>query len=602
MFYSHQLLSRKAPLGQIWMAATMQAKLNRRILSKINIVDICEQILNPAIPLALRLSGILMGGVVIVYNRKVKLLYEDVNRFMVEINAAWRIATENIDPTLLPKGKSQAKYEAVTMKNDGKELEENFRFSMRLDDLELPETGGWDGTQPYQADPTNITLPDDFPSYIEDDEQCHTFDRIDVFGEGSFPIFNSVDQDFTPPDLPTTLRPTPEEPKVGSSQRLREEEAPRNQEQEYQEKNEERREKENQNVHMNNTEIPRRPKKRARGAATIFDYDITIIPGQQFQSWLQDASDILCTRRSDNSKKKRKTSSIYRPFIKISKLMELPMTGVVYKPDCASSEIWYPPPLLALWRKCLQLPTREVSEKSSLPPQPSSPPPRRGPLSSSQSLHRRISQQEPGSDVSERERLRAEAPLPFDGMSLWDSGTMDNGSDKHSISGSRQTEKETRSWGSNSSSIGKDTMKRKAQSSASGHMNSLEKVMEDYDEEARFQTDYRLKRVSEHGTMDLDVDHLLEETAPTQTPKKAPGMPALSVSRVTHTIVSRLKEHFDTPGANPIESLNNLTYGMDRKNAAKLFYQTCVMASNGFIVADQGQPYGDILISRGPNM
>jgi hypothetical protein len=149
MFYSHQLLARKAPLGQIWysishlhlnfltcifmlflqiwtnyafefrhiscflllllkwetiiafvwwrMAATMHAKINRRKLNKLNIIKIwyrkfvitfflsnrclliidyfylflhgvvffllvySEEILNPAIPMALRLSGILMG-------------------------------------------------------------------------------------------------------------------------------------------------------------------------------------------------------------------------------------------------------------------------------------------------------------------------------------------------------------------------------------------------------------------------------------------------------------------------------------------------------------------------------------------------------------
>ncbi|KAJ0718875.1 putative rad21/Rec8-like protein [Helianthus annuus] len=199
MFYSHQLLARKAPLGQIWYvtlqstcysiqfkhnlqlmyvdihstireimsvllcihafihncfeyvwndfhfviivsnmcgmilvllcthlirrAATLHAKINRRNLNKLNIINICEEILNPSVPMALRLSGILMGGVVIVYERKVKLLYEDVTRllvrsqipyFMVEINEAWRVKAKR-DPTVLPKGKSQAKYEDVTL-------------------------------------------------------------------------------------------------------------------------------------------------------------------------------------------------------------------------------------------------------------------------------------------------------------------------------------------------------------------------------------------------------------------------------------------------------------------------------------------------------
>ncbi|XP_031274096.1 sister chromatid cohesion 1 protein 1-like [Pistacia vera] len=82
MFFSQQLLARKASMGQIWMAATMRAKMNRKKLEKLNIIQICEEILNPPVPLALRLSGILMGGVVIVYERKVKLLYDDVNRLL----------------------------------------------------------------------------------------------------------------------------------------------------------------------------------------------------------------------------------------------------------------------------------------------------------------------------------------------------------------------------------------------------------------------------------------------------------------------------------------------------------------------------------------
>ncbi|XP_047258272.1 sister chromatid cohesion 1 protein 1-like, partial [Capsicum annuum] len=124
MFYSHQLLARKAPLGQIWMAATLHSKLNRKKLSKLNIINICEQILNPSVPMALRLSGILMGGVVIVYERKVKLLYEDVTRLMVQINEAWKVKA-TVDPTLLPKGKSQAKHASVTLpENQEEELPE----------------------------------------------------------------------------------------------------------------------------------------------------------------------------------------------------------------------------------------------------------------------------------------------------------------------------------------------------------------------------------------------------------------------------------------------------------------------------------------------
>ncbi|KAL8137383.1 hypothetical protein V2J09_003384 [Rumex salicifolius] len=104
MFYSHQLLARKAPMGQIWMAATMHAKMSKKKLSKIDIIQICDEILNPKVPMALRLSSILMGGVVIVYERKIKL------------NEAWKVKLVD-DPNILPLGKRQAKPEAVTLSN-----------------------------------------------------------------------------------------------------------------------------------------------------------------------------------------------------------------------------------------------------------------------------------------------------------------------------------------------------------------------------------------------------------------------------------------------------------------------------------------------------
>ncbi|KAI4996145.1 hypothetical protein ZWY2020_041286 [Hordeum vulgare] len=62
MFYSHQLLARKAPLGQIWIAATFKAKISRRRLDKLDIIKICEETLNPPVPTALRPSRILMGS------------------------------------------------------------------------------------------------------------------------------------------------------------------------------------------------------------------------------------------------------------------------------------------------------------------------------------------------------------------------------------------------------------------------------------------------------------------------------------------------------------------------------------------------------------
>ncbi|KAK2372581.1 ferrochelatase-2, chloroplastic [Trifolium repens] len=132
------------------MAATMHSKINRKKQSKLNIIKICEEILNPAIPMALRLSGVLMGGVVIVYERKVKMLYDDVSRLLVEINEAWKVKS-GPDPTMLPKGKSQAN---TTLIGDDK-------IGVLLLNLGGPET--LEDVQPFLfnlfADPDIIRLP-----------------------------------------------------------------------------------------------------------------------------------------------------------------------------------------------------------------------------------------------------------------------------------------------------------------------------------------------------------------------------------------------------------------------------------------------------------
>ncbi|KAL3688796.1 hypothetical protein R1sor_015105 [Riccia sorocarpa] len=117
MFFSNQLLCRKGPLGQIWVVATMHAKLNRKKAEQINIEEICLQVLQPQVPLALRLSGILMGGIVLIYDRKVKLLYDDVNEFLVKLKSA--VDHKDHDKRIsLPKGRLQARFESVTIDYD----------------------------------------------------------------------------------------------------------------------------------------------------------------------------------------------------------------------------------------------------------------------------------------------------------------------------------------------------------------------------------------------------------------------------------------------------------------------------------------------------
>ncbi|KAE9606185.1 putative rad21/Rec8-like protein [Lupinus albus] len=213
------------------MAATMHAKINRKKLNKLNIIKICEEILNPSVPMALRLSGILMGGVAIVYERKVKLLYDDVTRLMVEINEAWKVKSVP-DPNVLPKGKSKAKKESITLPENQEinmgDIEESLQFSntaptmgfqhgayftMRLDNVNDDpyfNNGAREEEDPserlHQADVENITLFERFESFQANVNLYNRFERFDIEGDDET-LVNVTSTTFS--QIPTTLVPSP---------------------------------------------------------------------------------------------------------------------------------------------------------------------------------------------------------------------------------------------------------------------------------------------------------------------------------------------------------------------------------------------------------
>ena len=111
MFYSVQLLAKKGPLGTVWIAGHLDKRLKRNQIYETNIASsvgkfeptqseacavtaltichnvlcITDSIINPEAPLALRLSGQLLLGVVRIYSRKITYLYSDCNEALVKI-------------------------------------------------------------------------------------------------------------------------------------------------------------------------------------------------------------------------------------------------------------------------------------------------------------------------------------------------------------------------------------------------------------------------------------------------------------------------------------------------------------------------------------
>jgi len=76
MFFSTQILARKGPLGLVWIAAHLERQLKRQQICQTSIPSSVDYIIHPEAPLALRLSGQLLLGVVRIYARKVAYLYQ----------------------------------------------------------------------------------------------------------------------------------------------------------------------------------------------------------------------------------------------------------------------------------------------------------------------------------------------------------------------------------------------------------------------------------------------------------------------------------------------------------------------------------------------
>eukprot|EP00697_Spironema_sp_BW2_P006042 gnl/Spiro4/18414_TR9857_c0_g1_i1.p1 gnl/Spiro4/18414_TR9857_c0_g1~~gnl/Spiro4/18414_TR9857_c0_g1_i1.p1 ORF type:complete len:563 (+),score=114.02 gnl/Spiro4/18414_TR9857_c0_g1_i1:96-1691(+) len=109
MFYSNIILTKKGPLGIVWLAAHLN-KLTKKQIVQANIEESVESIAAPPVPLALRVSGHLLLGVVRIYQRKVRYLLNDCNESMAKIKMAFRLGAVD-----LPADQSVAAFHAITL-------------------------------------------------------------------------------------------------------------------------------------------------------------------------------------------------------------------------------------------------------------------------------------------------------------------------------------------------------------------------------------------------------------------------------------------------------------------------------------------------------
>ncbi|KAK9742320.1 hypothetical protein RND81_03G164000 [Saponaria officinalis] len=327
----------------------MHAKKNRRKLDQIDIIRICEEILNPSVPMALRLSGILMGGVVIVYERKVRLLHDDVNRFLLEISSAWKVKPA-VDPTVLPKGKNQAK---------------------RLQCQKIMVIVIMSGTLT-----SLLTAPANLQAVWVGFSKQLILQWFDIEGDEETTQFNIPSQEHTIPPPNVHSPPPAMEPQTDYNTKdfnaADDVQHPEKQVDEYSPQLKE----DGQQQQL--SEQKRNPaRKRVRRQATfIMDTDQTMIPSNLYQSWLQHAADIRTRRPKVGEDLNSK------PVIKVTKLVNLPPVAICCGLIGNNHEAHYPMSLLKLWLASIQPPHDFPSARTSSPRGPetssSSPPSGKG--------------------------------------------------------------------------------------------------------------------------------------------------------------------------------------------------------------------------------
>ncbi|KAK8467007.1 hypothetical protein PHAVU_008G221700 [Phaseolus vulgaris] len=508
---------------------------------------------------------------------------------MVEINEAWKVKT-GPDPTLLPKAKSKAKKETVTLpgisdtnvadieqslqfSNTGTTMgvQHNAFFAMRLDSVDDPFTNIGDQDL-HQADVENITLFERFETFQANTGPFNRFERFDIEGDEETQVnITSADQ------IPSLIPSPPHEDQPTRADM-------------FPDLHPRQRDLQQPNEAMTLIQEPRRrvPNKRKRGGRldVEMDYEQTIIPVHIYQHWLQNASDIVSRR----SRKKKQTNVL--SSTKIANLMKLPPVALIGDSFTAeNNNIYYPAPILDLWIKSIQPLQDSPSERISAhhPPEPS--------FSSPQGVHNGDFMQFPSEDFDSM--LDHQAP-PMEKQRkniLMDELTA-------SLLRGRESTPHVSSMKADSahsfprpasehgpashSDFDSGRLKNRRYSSSANSSGGLEPLVED--------VNFKLARLYEDGpTPDQE---LLVETGPTQTQVNI-NLPS---DNITDSIQAQMKAHFDTPGAPPVESLHILAAGMTRTSASQLFYQVCVLASRDALKVEQKEPYGEILFSRGLKM
>ncbi|XP_045815108.1 sister chromatid cohesion 1 protein 3-like [Trifolium pratense] len=111
MFYSQTFLARKGPLSTVWIAAHLQHRLKKSQWASTDIPSTVQHIMDPGVPIALRMSAHLLLGVVRIYSKKVDYLLNDCNAVRTVLYKVFPSMPNNT----LPEDARQAPVHSITM-------------------------------------------------------------------------------------------------------------------------------------------------------------------------------------------------------------------------------------------------------------------------------------------------------------------------------------------------------------------------------------------------------------------------------------------------------------------------------------------------------
>lgn len=176
MFYSETLLAKNGPLARVWLASNMERQLSKQnIISEKLETKVKAIIGTNQAPMALRMSGQLLLGVVRIYSRKARYLLDDCSEALVKIKMAFRPG--NVD---LPSNQTHtANPDALILPDTITELD---LFAPLPDPEELlrePETRGL-GRDPTLLDPTSQLLPESQTPSRREEKRAFLYDDDDL--------------------------------------------------------------------------------------------------------------------------------------------------------------------------------------------------------------------------------------------------------------------------------------------------------------------------------------------------------------------------------------------------------------------------------------